>query len=112
MFKITKTDSYVWPVSLQMPANGGKFTTHTFDVKFKRLSKADVDVLRGQLFQDDADAAAVVRGLVVGWSGIEDDAGEIPFSENALDNVLDIQGVAPAIIVAFFNSVTGAPRKN
>ncbi len=112
MFKIVKTETYKWPVTVRLPADGGKFDVSTFDVVFKRLSAPEVAELRVGLFRDDADAVAAARGLVVGWSGVEDNDGELPFSGSALDGILHISGVAPAIVAAFFESVIGAPRKN
>jgi hypothetical protein len=112
MFKIVKADTYTWPVSVKLPTDGGKFETSTFDVRFKRLSKLDVDALRNKLFADAGDAAEAAREVVVGWSGVENDDGPIPFSDTALADVLSIQGVAAAIISALFESVTGAQRKN
>ncbi|HQU03488.1 MAG TPA: hypothetical protein PLT25_02100 [Acidocella sp.] len=112
MFKIVKTDRYTWPVKVSIATDGGRYEDSTFDVVFKRLSKPEVDDMRNKLFKDDADAAVAARSVVVGWNGIEDSDGPIPFSDSALDNVLAIQGVAPAIVGAFFESVLGAPRKN
>jgi hypothetical protein len=112
VFKIVKADTYKWPVTVRLPVDGGKFETSTFDVTFKRLSAQEVADLRTSLFRDDADANAAAQGLVVGWSGVENNDGAMPFSHEALTEVLQISGVAPAIVAAFFESVIGAPRKN
>ena len=112
MFKIVKTDRYKWPVKVSIPVDGGRYEDSTFDVVFKRLSKPEVDDMRAKLFKDDGDAVMAARNVVMDWSGVEDGDGPIPFSDSALDNVLSIQGVAPAIVAAFFESVMGAARKN
>jgi hypothetical protein len=55
----------------------------------------------------------VAREVVLGWSGITDDAGkEVPFSQKALDQVLDVPTLASAMVLAYFNSVAGVKAKN
>jgi hypothetical protein len=39
MFKIDQSSSYSWPVKVELPSDGGKVETHTFDGHFKRLSQ-------------------------------------------------------------------------
>lgn len=112
MFKITKSDTFTWPVDVSLPVDGGRFEASTFDVTFKRLPAAEIEALSARLIEKPMEATDAVRGLVVGWSGIEDDGGPIPFSQAALDRVLEIQRVAPAVMDAFFRANFGAARKN
>jgi hypothetical protein len=112
MFKIVQTDGYNWPVEVKIPADGGRFETASFDVKFKRMQRSRVEALREEFSKPDGDSAAVAREVVIGWNGVEDDSGAIPFSAGALDKVLEIQGVAPAIVGSFFSSAYGVERKN
>jgi hypothetical protein len=50
---------------------------------------------------------------LVGWSGISDDAGkEIPFSQKALDQLLEVPFLAVAVLKAYMDSLKGAKRKN
>lgn len=112
MFKIVQTDGYNWPVEFKVAGDGGRFESHTFDVKFKRLPRSRVEALREEFTSPAGDAVKVAREIVAGWNGVEDDSGEIPFSASALDRVLEIQGVAPAIVSAFFASAYGVERKN
>jgi hypothetical protein len=49
----------------------------------------------------------------VGWSGINDDHGkEIPFSQKALDELLEVPFLAIAVLKAYMDSIKGAKRKN
>ena len=83
-FVLKQSSSYSWPVSVKLPADGGKFEKQTFDAQ-----------------------------LLVGWSGVVDgDGDEILFSETLKEQLLDIPTVAAAIIVAYFDSLTGSKAKN
>jgi hypothetical protein len=55
----------------------------------------------------------IAAGVLVGWSGISDDAGkEIPFSQKALDQLLEVPFLAVAVLKAYMDSLKGAKRKN
>lgn len=112
MFKVNRSETFSWPVAVAMPVDGGKYDRHTFDVTFKRLTRAEVEALREKLLDASGDPAHAARGIVTGWSGVEDDTGPIPFSDEAFTRVLDIQGVAASIMAAFFEASYGAARKN
>jgi hypothetical protein len=55
----------------------------------------------------------IARDVLVGWSGINDDHGkEIPFSQKALDELLEVPFLAIAVLKAYMDSIKGAKRKN
>ena len=112
MFNIVVSASYTWPVKVVLPVSGGRSEAHSFDVEFRRLGKAAVQALQERAIAPEADPADLAREIVLGWSGVSDGAADIPFSDTALRHVLDIQGVAAAIVRAYFESVLGAARKN
>ncbi|MFP5250529.1 MAG: phage tail assembly chaperone, partial [Acidobacteriota bacterium] len=86
----------------------GTYQTNSFIVEFKRLSVAEMK----QLPQDGTDAD-IARRVVAGWNEVEDANGQpLPFSAEALDKLLDIVGVAPAIVRTYFECVSGAQEKN
>ena len=59
---------------------------------------------------EDQDAA---KEVLAGWSGVvDDDSKEIPFSDSALTQLLEIPTVAGQIIRAWFDSLDVAKRKN
>jgi hypothetical protein len=76
------------------------------------LPRSRVEALREEFTKPTGDAPTIAREIVIGWTGVEDASGAIPFSATALDTVLEIQGVAPAIVGAFFGSSYGVERKN
>jgi hypothetical protein len=121
-FKLQQSATYVWPVKIVLPIDGGKRETHTFDATFRRLPQSRINEIiklarlqeRGRLDDDqeleDQDAA---REIMVGWDGVQDDDGKaIPFSEGALTQLVEIPTVAGQIVRAWFGSLAEAKRKN
>lgn len=121
-FKLQQSATYVWPVKIVLPIDGGKRLTETFDATFRRLPQSRINEIiklarlqeRGRLDDDqeleDQDAA---REIMTGWDGVEDDDGKaIPFSEAALKQLLEIPTVAGQIVKAWFGSLAEAKRKN
>ena len=39
-FTLDQTDSYSWPVELEVAGDGGKFERHSFDIRFRRLTQS------------------------------------------------------------------------
>ena len=121
-FVLKQSNTYTWPVALVLPVDGGRRDKHTFDGEFKRLPQTRINQIvrlaraseRGRLNDDeellDQDAA---NELLAGWSGVVDDDGkEIPFSDSALAQLLEIPTVAGQIVRAWFESIDTAKRKN
>ncbi len=111
-FCIKQSDTYVWPVSVKLPTNGGRYDTQTFDVEFRRVSQARIEELLEQGRSAEINDRAVCGELVAGWQGITDGTGEVPFSDAAFRQLLDIPGIQAAIIAAWFESLSGEKRKN
>jgi hypothetical protein len=121
-FVLKQSATYTWPITLIIPMDGGRRDKHTFDGEFRRLPQSRINEVirlaraaeRGRLNDDeeflDQDAA---KEILAGWSGVvDDDAKEIPYSENALAQLLDIPTVAGQIVRAWFDSLDVAKRKN
>jgi len=112
-FVISKATKFKWPVEVELPQDGGRHVKETFDVEFRKLTSAQVQELRDTVLADKADGVAIVKSLIVGWSGVQDESkNEIPFSDSALNDLLSIPNVAGGIINAFFIAHNGAQRKN
>jgi hypothetical protein len=121
-FVLKQSATYTWPVTLVLPVDGGRREKHTFDGEFRRLPQTRINEIirlarlqeRGKLADDeelqDQDAA---KEILVGWSGITDDDGkEVPFSEAALGQLLEIPTVAGQVVRTWFDSLEVAKRKN
>jgi hypothetical protein len=121
-FVLKQSATYTWPITLVIPMDGGRRDKHTFDGEFRRLPQSRINEIiklaraaeRGRLNDDeellDQDAA---KEILAGWSGVvDDDAKEIPYSETALAQLLEIPTVAGQIVRAWFDSLDVAKRKN
>jgi hypothetical protein len=112
-FILKRDDRFSWPVSFDVPIDGGKFKRETFDAEFRRLSQSRLDEIRELSRTEGVTDPEVAREVLVGWSGIKDDDGEdVPFSESALEQLLDVPMLATAIVAKYFESLQGAKAKN
>lgn len=112
MFVLSQSSSYTWPVTVEFPVSGGKYDKQTFDAEFKRLPQSAIKELTDRAAKGELNDSDFVKEILVGWKGITDGKDEVPFSSQALEQLLEIPLVAAAIAQAFFGSVAGARRKN
>jgi hypothetical protein len=112
-FVLSQSESYTWPVAVEFPIDGGRFDKQTFDVQFKRLPQVRIreiwDAIQaGEMTDDD-----LCNEVVIGWSGVQDAKGEdVPFSEKAKADLLNVPLVASSIVTAWLDSLAKAKRKN
>lgn len=120
-FVLKQTASYTWPVPLLIPVSGGRREKYSFDAEFRRLPQSRINEIiklaraleLGRADDEMLDDKTAAREILLGWSGITDDNGkDVPFSEAALDQLLEIPTVAGQIIRAWFNSMDVAKRGN
>ncbi len=120
-FVLKQTASYTWPVPLLIPVDGGRREKHSFDAEFKRLPQSRINEIiklaraleLGRGDDESLDDKTAAREVLIGWTGITDDAGkEVPFSESALAELLEIPTIAGQIIRAWFNSMEVAKKGN
>jgi hypothetical protein len=107
MFKLQKPDYFVWPVTVQVPQDGGTFIKRTFKVKFALKAQSEMDAAVDALRQDDID---ILRDLVVGWPDgeVQDNSGQnIDFAEETRDKLIDIPYVRTGLLTAYFNAANG-----
>lgn len=113
MFKISQSDSYKWPVSVEFPVDGGKTEKQSFDGEFKRLSQTRIEEIRKQIEDGGITDRDFAKEVLIGWDGIIDGQGEsVPFAEASRNTLLDVPLVSSAIVLAFMNSLAGVRRKN
>lgn len=113
MFIVSKSASYHWPVSVSVPKDGGKFERQTFDAQFKRVPQSHIHKLLAGAEDGSVTDAKFCREVMIGWRGIQDSEGQdVPFSETSLEEILDLPQVAKEIVLAYMESIAGAPRKN
>lgn len=120
-FVLDLSDTYTWPITLMIPV-AGRREKYTFDGEFRRLPQTRINEIvrlarkmELRLADDgeelvDQDAA---REVLAGWSGVLDkDGKEIPFSEASLNKMLELPRVAAQIVLAWFDSIEVAKKKN
>ena len=112
-FVLKQSDTYSWPVTFDLPIDGGRHQRQSFDGEFRRLSQSRIREMGQQIEAGETTDADLATEVLVGWSGITDDSGkDVPFSQTALQQLLDVPMLATAIITAYFSSLQGAKRKN
>lgn len=124
-FVLKQSSSYSWPVSFDVPVDGGRHEKQTFDAELKRLpqsriveiqesvQKRLVAIQRDEETDDMINDQEIASEILIGWSGVNDEeSNPIPFSEKSKAELLDVPTVTAAIVTAYFNSLQGAKRKN
>ncbi len=124
-FVLNQSQSYSWPVSIQLPADGGKREKSSFDALFKRLPQSRINEIqqlvqqrikaaeRGEELDNGVTDQTIAAEILVGWSGILDaDGDDVPYSEAIKAQLLDVPMMAGALIEAYFTSLVELKRKN
>lgn len=124
-FVLKQSDSYTWPVSIKLPANGGKRERQTFDAEFKRLPQSRINEIqrevqlrvsaaeRGEDSGEGISDQSIAAEILVGWDGIVDGDGEpVPFSNAVKAQLLDVSMMAGSLVAAYFESLVEQKRKN
>lgn len=113
MFKIATSQTYFFPVAVELPGDNGKTSKVTFDAEFRRLTQTQLEDFTGRVKDGSLTDDAFVREVLVGWKGVQDEDGnDLPFSEGNRDMLMDIYPVRSSVIKAFFESISGARAKN
>jgi hypothetical protein len=112
-FVLKQSDSYSWPVTFDLPVDGGRHESQTFDAQFKRMPQKWIRDTAKKIDADKVTDLELAKEVVVGWSGVTDESGkDVPFSQKALEQLLDVPTLAAAIVLAFFGSIAGTKEKN
>jgi hypothetical protein len=81
MFIISQSETYTWPVKVEIPVAGGRFEVQTFDAEFKRISQSRFKEIMDQINEQDSKLtdADLAKEVTVGWKGVSDGGSDIPF---------------------------------
>lgn len=113
MFVLKQSDTYTWPVTVKFPVSGGRHTEEKFDAEFKRITQSKIRDIQQRIADDQLTDIDLAKDVLVGWKGVLDEnKNEIPFSIEAKDQLLEVALVGSAVAAAFFESFSGAKRKN
>lgn len=100
-------------IEVREPLDGAAFKSHRVRVTFEILNKAEaLEIVK----QEDA---PLLRRVVVGWGdesgrgGFDDESGApIPFSAEALEQVVEIPWIAAALVRGYFDAANGGKLGN
>jgi hypothetical protein len=113
-FVLKQSRTYWWPIELIIPADGGRKEKFALEVEFRRVGQTRLnkimaiarDVERGRAEPDEVEDQILAKEILVGWKEVVDDDGEdIPFTDAALTELLEIETVAGQILKHFFDSI-------
>jgi hypothetical protein len=112
MFKLEKPKEISWPVTVNVPRDGGKVVKATFTGKFKMISSAEFNAIIANGGNDQD----IGKAVVAGWGADFCDESENPleFNDENLEMVLSIPYVRSGFIDAYLELSQGkeAKRKN
>ena len=104
-----KSKAYPWPVEIKRPSetNPGEFETDKCTVKFKRLTKKELNAFT------EAEEDKALEKIVVGWSDIsEEDGTEIPFTKSNLKDFSEDIDFVAGVVEAFQKFYTTGKEGN
>jgi hypothetical protein len=68
--------------------------------------------MTGEAPKDDDSDVGIARRIIIEWQDMPGDSGTVPFSVEAFEQLLSIQGAARAINLAWIDSINGKKAKN
>lgn len=120
MFKVAQSNSYKYPVSVDMISESGNTQKNSFTGVFRRLPSEEVTRWISQIHEANREGSVeaveisckVARELLVDWEDIRDaDNEKIPFSADALNQILSIHPLPISIASAWLESVHGGTKR-
>jgi hypothetical protein len=120
---LKQKEPYRWPLKITLPADDGKRLTESFTGVFAWVSQSRIEEIRrtvrlqsmgiGDDDQQQIDDITAAKEVMVGWSDVLDDEGdEVPFSDRALDQLLQIPTVAGQIVKQWQQSLEATKKGN
>jgi hypothetical protein len=120
MFKFARNREVLWPVTVNVPADGGPEKVE-IQIRYRLLTRSELSGLSERIKAaaegGEGEVLAALDGLlaerITGWDGISDEAGEVlPFSADNLTAVLDVPYLREAIETGLYAASRGALAKN
>ena len=101
-----------WPVSINVPQDGGSHQTQRFTAKFKIIGTRRAEEIM-EANRETADAALLAE-VFVGWGEdvTDEDGNPLEFTEARRDIFLERPYATLALVRAYFHAATGAKAKN
>ena len=107
MFKLMKKPVVWWPVTIQVPIDGGEVTKHEVQVQYELISESEY-----KTFAEQGDEALLIR-VVKNWKDIADENGEpLVFSKKNLLAMAQVRFARIGLVHGYMSAESGAPIKN
>ncbi len=109
MLKIVKNPEFTARVKVQVPTENGVIE-ESFVGRFRTISISDAEKFNGFATEE---VSNWLRRILIGWEGIKDEDGkDVPFSDEAREQLIDIPFIRNAIGAAYNAAMMGAKRGN
>lgn len=111
MFKLEEQKNVKWPVTVNIPRDGGRTTKAEFTAHFELLPQ---DEFREIYAQENASDEDLLRRVLTGWDGVADaEGGAIDYTPDTREMMIRIPYVRAAMVSAYLECSHGkAARKN
>jgi hypothetical protein len=107
-FKLSLSPSYLWPISVDIPAESGAIETSTFKARFSRLTIDQFAALA-----EKKNGREILREVLIGWEDLTGaDDKPLPFTAEAREILLSIGPVLSELSVQLMRSQVMAKEKN
>jgi hypothetical protein len=120
----TLSGSYLWPVTIPVPMDGGKIETLEFKGRFKRFKQKESEAIlkravsanrafmTGLEVKDSDTDLGIAPEVMIGWEDMPGDSGTVPYTAEGMEQLLSYGGAARAIVEAWNESLNGKKAKN
>jgi len=123
-FVLDTAGSFLWPVTISMPSDGGVREEQSFDARFKRLHQSRINEIqqlatervaaaeRGEESSADISDQQVADEILVGWENIEDASGkELRYTKATKKALLEVPMLASTIVEQYFLSLVEEKKR-
>jgi hypothetical protein len=108
MFKLVNKRTVKWPVTIQVPQDGGGSRPSKITCEYELLPQAELD----DLLAASGDAA-FLRQVVLGIDGLADEDGQtLAYSDEIAGQLFQIVYARNAIMSGYFEALAGGRAKN
>ena len=113
MFTLDLSPKYWWPVTFRVPAaDSMQMADMSFEAEFRRVSAEQMDGMFRRAAEERVSDSTIAREVLVGWRQVVGAGGAIPFTAEALTQLLAVPGAGSAVMSAFFESISKGAEKN
>jgi hypothetical protein len=108
VFKLDQSNTYWYPVTVEMTDQDGRRQKMKFDAQFERVSQDEINELFRKRDDDEAPIkdSDVLDRVFRGWRGVQDaDGTELAVNDENREKLLNVFPVPTSIVRAFLKSI-------